>query len=791
MRRFVVWILRALGALVIIAALGAGGGYIWMRASLPQTEGALELVALKAPVEVLRDADGIVTIRAQSEHDAAVALGYVHAQDRLWQMDLMRRLGAGRLSEIMGPATLGVDRFMLTFGYYRVAKANAAHLSAPVRALFEAYAAGVNAFISEPGGPLPLEFQFLWYRPEPWRLADSLVWGRLMARQLSGNWPTELLRKRLARRLTPDQIDFLWPDTPASALVTTGQLSPPLKGMQPEALAHGPPWEPAPEGASNSWILAGSQTQGGRPILANDPHLALTAPGLWYLARIETPELTVTGATTPGMPFVVFGHNGHIAWGFTNTSGDTQDLFIERVTKDDPARYQTPEGSSRFETREEVIAVKGGEPERLTVRATGHGPVISDVMPLAADAVGPDEVLALAWPALMPDDRTSEALYGINRARDWDGFRAALRNFHSPQQNIVYADTGGTIGFIAPGRVPIRKRGDGRVPVPGWSGEFDWTGFIPFDELPMTVNPPSGRIVAANNKIVPDDYPYLITADWADHYRAERINEMLDSSHPGTLEGSRAMQQDIMSLGVRELLPLLLEAKPETDRGRLALAVLGEWDGRMDRNSAAPLIFFSWIRELNRVLLADELGEAFADFQYPKMDLLAGILSKDRTWCDDIRTGAREDCPAQLIDALEAALNLLALRFRYPVDRLRWGEAHVARFSHPVLSRVPLFDAIFGFAVETDGGNHTLNKAGVRVTGSRDTLFEDIHGPGYRAVYDLANLDNSHFMIATGQSGNPFSPHYGSLAERWRDGIYVKLDGAGRAPHTRLRLVPK
>ncbi|MCH8809499.1 MAG: penicillin acylase family protein, partial [Proteobacteria bacterium] len=656
MKRFLVWTLRGCGAIALLFALGAGGGYLWLRASLPKTEGTIEIAGLEATVEVLRDADGLVTIRAGGERDAALALGYVHAQDRLWQMDLMRRIGAGRLSEILGSATLGADRLMRTLGYYRVAKANAAHLSAPVRALFEAYAAGVNAFISEPGGPLPPEFQFLRYEAEPWRVADSLVWGRLMARQLSGNWPTELLRKRLARRLTPDQIGFLWPDTPAGALVTTGKLSAPLEGTRSEALTLGPPWEPAPKGASNSWVLAGSQTQGGRPILANDPHLALTAPGLWYLARIETPELTVTGATTPGMPFVVFGHNGRIAWGFTNTDSDTQDLFIERVAKDDPARYQTPEGSSRFETREEVIAVKGTEAERLTVRATGHGPVISDVLPLAADAVGPNEVLALAWPALRPDDRTAEALYGINRARDWDGFRAALRNFHSPQQNIVYADTGGTIAFIAPGRVPIRKRGDGRAPVPGWSGEFDWTGFIPFDELPMTVNPAPGRIVAANNKIVPDDYPYLITADWADHYRAERINEMLDSSHPGTLEGSRAMQQDIVSLGVRELLPLLLEARPDTDEGRLALTVLGEWDGRMDREQAAPLVFFSWIRELNRVLLSDELGEAFANFQYPKMDLLARILTDDQIWCDDIGTEAREDCAAQLATALEAAL---------------------------------------------------------------------------------------------------------------------------------------
>ena len=802
MKRPLVWTLRALAGLAVLTVLGPGGAYLWLRGSLPKTEGTIEIAGLEASVEVLRDADGLVTIRAGNERDAARALGYVHAQDRLWQMDLMRRIGAGRLSEILGSATLQHDRFMRRLGLYRVAEANVAHLSAPVRALFEAYAAGVNAFLADPGGPLPPEFQFLWYAPEPWRPADSLVWGRLMALQLAGNRRDELRRARLARRLRPEQIEFLWPDYPAGATVTIPDLaalldgvgldSVGLDGVALERLGAKHPWDLASNGASNSWVLAGSRTESGRPILANDPHLGLSAPGQWYLARIETPELTVTGATAPGMPFVVFGHNGHIAWGFTNTQGDAQDFFIEKVANDDPARYQTPEGPRPFETREEAIAVSGAEAERITLRATRHGPVVSKTAVRAEGAAAVETVLALAWPALRADDRTAEALHGINRARDWDGFLAALRNFHSPQQNIVYADTAGTIGFIAPARVPIRKRGDGRAPVPGWSGAFDWTGFIPFDELPMTVNPRSGRFVAANNKIVPDDYPHLITADWADHYRARRINEMLDGpGDPGrTPQGARAMQQDIVSLGVRELLPLLLEAKLDTDEGRLALTVLGEWDGRMDREQAAPLVFFSWIRELNRVLLSDELGEAFADFQYPKMDLLARILTDGQIWCDDIGTEAREDCAAQLAAALEAALDGLALRFGRPLDRLRWGEAHIARFAHPVFSRVPLFDALFGYAVETDGGNYTLNKAGVRVTGPRDSLFEDIHGPGYRAVYDLAKLDDSRFMIATGQSGNPLSPLYGNLAKRWRDGIYLKLDGTETESMDRLRLIP-
>ena len=338
--------------------------------------------------------------------------------------------------------------------------------------------------------------------------------------------------------------------------------------------------------------------------------------------------------------------------------------------------------------------------------------------------------------------------------------------------------------------MPIRKRGAGRAPVPGWTGELDWTGVVPFEALPMTVNPATGRIVAANNKIVADDYPYLIAADWPDHYRAERIHQLLDGGGPSTAAGARAMQQDIVSLGARDLLPLLLEAEPQSDRGREALALLRAWDRRMDRRQAAPLVFYAWIRELNRARCADELGEVFADFQYPKMDLLARTLTEGPAWCDDIRTAARETCADRTSQALEAALDYLEDRFEWPLDQLRWGEAHVARFPHPILSRVPLLDRLFGYGVETDGGNDTLNKAGARAYGPPETLFEDVHGPGYRAVYDLADLDRSRFMIATGQSGNPLSPFYGNLATRWRDGFYVILDGQGTAERDRLKLIP-
>ncbi|MHA1537220.1 MAG: penicillin acylase family protein, partial [Alphaproteobacteria bacterium] len=385
MKRALVWFLRALAGLTVLLALGLGGAVFWLRGSLPQTEGSIEIAGLAASVEVLRDGDGIVTIRAGGETDAARALGFVHAQDRLWQMDCMRRAGAGRLSELVGPATLPHDRLMRTLGLYRAAEASLEVLAPETRALLEAYAAGVNAYLEHPPRAWPLPFHLLappfGTRPEPWRPADSLVWSRIMALRLAGNWSDEIRRARLSKRLSPAQIDFLWPDYPSQAPVTIPNLAALLEGLPLDRLARASAWMPATSQASNSWVVAGSQTGSGAPILANDPHLSLNAPGQWYLARIETPELTLTGATAPGLPFMVFGHNGRIAWGFTNTHGDVQDFFIERFVPGENSYYQTPEGPRAFETREETIHVAGAESERLTVRTTRHGPVISDVAP--------------------------------------------------------------------------------------------------------------------------------------------------------------------------------------------------------------------------------------------------------------------------------------------------------------------------------------------------------------------------------------------------------------------------
>ena len=782
-------LLIAVAALLVLTVALAAGGFLWMRGSLPQTAGEIRLAGLAAPVEVRRNSDGLVHIRAGNELDLYRALGFVHAQDRLWQMDFTRRVGSGRLSEVMGRATLSHDRFFRTLGFRQVAEANLARLSAETLAALEAYAAGVNGFLQTRSGPLPLEFQILRYEPEPWTPVDSLLWGRIMALRLSENWRDELSRARLAGRFAPEQIAELWPSYPADAPVTLERLSGLIDRSVTEQLANIlPPWL-RPTGASNAWVLDGRRSSTGSPILANDPHLPLEAPGVWYLARLEAPGISLAGATAPGTPFMLLGHNQHVAWGLTTTHSDTQDFFIERIAPENPDHYLTPEGTEAFQVRDEFIRLPGGESEALVVRATRHGPVMSDV--IADNSGETDAVLALAWPALRPDDRTADAFYAMNHAQNWAEFREALRQFHSPQQNVLYADTAGNIGFMAPARVPVRRTGNGQHPVPGWSGEFDWIGFVPFEELPSKDNPREGIIVNANNKIVPDDFAHLIAVDWPPPYRAERIGSVLiGTSGNHGISDSVILQQDIVANSAESILPRLLAVPLASDRARRAAALLRGWDRRMHRNAPEPLILKAWIWALGERILADDLGAGYLDYLDGGSHRIGRLLATDSPWCDDASTTSIESCDSQIVQALELALDSLSERFGENMLAWRWGEAHTAHFTHPVLSRIPVIGRLFTYSVEADGGHDTINRASARLGGSPETRFEDVHGAGFRAVYDLSDLERSRFMIATGQSGNPLSRLYGNLARRWRDGTTVSLAPDSWTLAEQLSLLP-
>lgn len=770
---------RLLIALVLVFIVGVVGFLGWMAAERPATSGRLAVAGLDKPVEIVRDGQAVPHIFAASEHDGYFALGFVHAQDRLFQMELMRRLGAGRLAELFGTVlgdwAVTSDRMMRTLGLHRRAEASLAALSPEARAAMEAYAAGVNAWMATRKEALPPEFQLLFHKPEPWRPADSMVWAKLMALQLSSNAWEELENAEYARRFSPAELRDLFPERGLAGPVT---LAADLGGFDVAAILDALP-RLGPSLASNEWVLAGSRTTTGKPILANDPHLGLEAPILWYLARIVTPEYSITGATSPGVPLHPLGHNGNVAWGFTTTGSDTQDLFVETLDPADPGRYLTPDGPRPFTTRQETIRVRGGEDIVLTVRETRHGPVVSD-LPLArrggGQAVPPGKVMALAFTGLAEDDTSADALYRLNHARSAAEVRAALTLYVAPQQNIAYADTAGTVGFVSPGRVPVRAAGDGTVPVPGDSSAYDWTGTIPFADLPQRENPPSGQIVNANNAVVGPEYPYLLALHWTDPARAQRIETMLGRARH-SVEQTATLQTDTLSLPAREVLPHLLAVRTDGPEMAAALELLRNWDGSMRRDRPEPLIYAHWMRELVRALFADELGPLFERYWSLRPRAVAHVLSTAPRWCDDVTTPAvTETCADILTRTLRTVLDRLAAAHGADMAAWRWGDEHKAALNHRLLGMVPLLGRLTDLSVPTDGDAYSVGTGASRIADPRKP-FAHVHGAGLRAVYDLDALDRSRFVIATGQSGNPLSAHWGDFTPLWAAGRSVTLAG--------------
>lgn len=771
------WVWRGLAGLLLVLFVVAAGGYLWLRTSLPRLSGDITVAGASAEIEIIRDRHAIPHIRARNAEDAYFGLGFVHAQDRLFQMDFMRRLGAGNLSEVVGPPTLKLDRMMRVLGLYRLAEDSVTRLSPPARRMLEAYSAGINSFLTGRSGALPPEFLVLGYRPKPWRPADSLVWARIMAMRLTGNWHTEALRARLSSRLTAQQIHELWPPDSNNVAPTVTAWAPELKKHRQlfAELLEIWPRELLPISASNSWSVDGEHSATGKPLLANDPHLGFRAPGLWYLARIESPGLTLTGATVPGVPFHILGHNGKIAWAITSTGSDTQDLFIEEISPDNPDAYMTPDGAQLFETRQEIISVAGAPDVTITIRNTRHGPVLSDARPDLKPLGGSGHVIALAAATLADGDATGESLYHLNRAGNWAEFRAALRLFHSPQQNITYADLAGNIGFTAPGRVPIRKAGDGSVPAPGWTGSHDWKGFIPFDALPSVYNPASGRIANANNPIAPKNYPYFFGNKNATSYRAERIHQMLDGlTKPPSMDDFAAMQADSNSLMARDLVPVMTRFSPRDDRTRRVLKRLRAWDLMMARNRPEPLIFTAWLRTLNRLIYADELGASLPAFWGLRPLFIRNVLTRNGKWCDDRASDKVETCDEMLQASLDATLDELEAAHGDDPSSWRWGDDHYANFSHALFGRIAVLRRFADIRIAANGGGYTVNRADHHVT-NKAAPFAGIHGAGYRAIYDLADLDRSRFIQATGQSGNFLSPHYRDITEKWRDGGHITI----------------
>ena len=557
------------------------------------------------------------------------------------------------------------------------------------------------------------------------------------------------------------------------------------------------PGEPADGVGSNNWVVNGARSSTGKPLLANDPHLGLTAPPAWYFAHLSVAGRNVIGATLPGVPAIVLGRNDRIAWGFTNTGPDVQDLYIEKL--DAAGNYLAPDGPRAFALIEETVKVKGAAEEKLRIRVSRHGPVISDVSRAASDPTPRGYVLAFAWTALAEDDTTLQAAHRIARAGDWESFLAAARDYQVPQQNMVYADVDGNIGYIAPGRIPVRKPGNdlkGLAPAPGWDARYDWAGWIPFEELPRQYNPANGRIWSANEKITPPGYAHFITSEWEPPYRANRIAELLDALPAHSVASFARIQADVLSLAMRESLPAMLATAPRSDAARNALSLLGKWDGSMTRERAEPVIAWAWWREFTRALYADELGSAFPGNWKARAPFVANVLAgrgDHARWCDDVRTPARETCAELLAASLESALAELARRYGADLQKWRWGEVHYARLEHRPFGRQPLLARWFDIRVPTPGDTYTVN-VGRNDFVDDERPFASRHAASLRAVYDLADLERSLYIHSGGQSGNRLSPHYGAFTEAWAKNEYIPMTTARAVldaePHRLLRLTP-
>ncbi len=774
------WLRRIVAALAILVVAIVAAGWLWLRASLPVLDGEITVAGANGPIEILRDAHGVPHVYAESEADAYFGLGFVHAQDRLWQMELARRAAAGRLAELFGPRAIPHDQYFRTLDFAGVAERNLKHVLESAQSLIGAYSAGVNAALGVWDGPWPIEIALFGAEPEPWLPHHSILAIKMMAVQLSGNASEEAFRWALSDRLTPEQLATLWPDNADGAPRPEGHAAAPNVELAERTLAALPVPAPSHVG-SNNWVVAAHRSKTGAPILANDPHLGLTVPATWYLAHLSAPGLDVIGGTIPGIPAIVVGRNAQVAWGVTNTGPDVQDLFV--VTDDDVIEERTVQ-----------IAMRGAESVAHTVRRTRYGPIVSDAgLPYDRMAARSGQSIALSWTALADDDTSIAAGFGLARSASLDDAVEAARDFHGPQQNFAMADVAGAIGFVSAGRVPVRRDHDGWLPADASTGNGDWTGHIPFEALPQARDPASGAIMTANQRVTPEDYDYFITRDWDIGYRAQRIAYLLGASEKHDVDGFAAMQTDTLSAMAREFLPIMLKVEAPDDQTAVLHQMLAEWDGHMIAHRPEPLIFQAWYRALVRRVLQDELGANFPRYYGRRPATMRRVLGGETTWCDDQSTETEESCEQQIGAALSEANTWLVETYGDDPTAWRWGTAHKAVSRHAIFSSTPVVKRLFEIVREHGGGPYTVMQANTRIANEREP-FRESHGASLRTIFDLRDADSTRAIVHTGQSGHVLSPYYADLADKWVVGEYLTLPMTRGAVETqaahRLVLTP-
>ena len=794
------WLLRLAGALVLLVVLGVGLIYFLASQSLPDYDRTVSVQGVTAPVEIVRDNAAVPHIFGETDSDVFFGLGYAHAQDRLWQMTMLRRTAQGRLSEVFGTRTVGIDRLLRRLDLYRLAQQSVEAQDAPTRAALTAYAAGVNARLAEIneralGRGAPEMFLFD-VTVAPWQPGDSLAIIKLMALQLAGHLQDEVLRARTSLMLEDaDRLADILPDAPGSGIAALPEYAAMFPGL-PRYAEAGPnpdtPLWPVPArglaGASNAWAAAPNRSAAGGTLLANDPHLGFTAPSTWYLARLELAKGGVIGATVPGMPVVLSGRSAHLGWGLTSSYLDDQDLYIERLNPDNPEEYLTPDGYKRFDSRPSIIEIKDAPPITLTLRWTENGPVLPGSR-YALETITPQgHVVSLAWTALSPRDTSMSAALAVMGASTVREAIAASEGYIAPSQNLMLADQE-TIALKTIGAVPRRDprhQSRGRLPSQGWRAENRWQGRMPYASNPEFVSPRGGILGNTNNKIVERPFPNHISYEWGDTQRINRWQRLMQSREVHTRDSFIEAQLDPVSFTARSLLPLIgadlwftgqaaPEGTPERQR-QIALALLADWNGEMNEHMPEPLIYAAWLRALQERLIRDELGPLAEEFKHVEPLFIERVyrdIDGAAAWCDIRQSAPRETCTDMARLALDDALIWINERYGGSLESLRWGDAHQATHDHPVLGEVPVLRYFVNIRQSTSGGDNTLQRG--RTSGEGPDPFQNVHGAGFRGVYDFADPNSSVFIISTGESGHFLSRHYDDMAQLWRRGEYVPM----------------
>ncbi len=826
-----IWLLRMFLALVALAFLALACAYWFASRSLPDYSATHEVHGLTDSVEMVRSTSNVPHIFGQSDEDVYFGLGFAHAQDRLWQMTMLRRTAQGRLSELFGERTVGFDKLLRRLDLYTLAAGAVEYQDARTTRALDAYAAGVNDWLrlvnrEALGRGAPENF-FFPSQIEEWRPADSLAIVKLMGLQLSPHLHQEILRARTSLLVPNERLADILHDSPGAgtaALPEYAEIFPDLPVQTATSAATGDPLSPIRRrslaGASNAWAAAPSRSTSGGTLLANDPHLGFSAPTIWYLARLQLEAGDVIGATIPGMPIVLAGRSQTFGWGLTSSYLDDQDVYIEKLNPNNPQEVLTPRGYRPMAERTSVIKVRDSDPVEITLQWTENGPVMhSDLWGEGKDATPESHfdldtitptghVASLAWTVLWPADTSMTSGVAIMNAKSVEEGLAAAEDYIAPSQNLILADTRSiamkTIGAMP--RRSARHQTHGRIPTPGWEAENRWLGRMGYSANPEFVAPPGGIVGNTNNKALERPFPLHVSHYYGDTQRVRRWQFLMQNREVHTRESFIEAQLDEVSPTAQTLLPLIAkelwfsgeaapEGTPERQR-QVALELLAEWNGEMNEHLPEPLIYAAWMRALQERLIRDELGPLAREYDNLEPVFVERVFRDvfgASVWCDVIQSERVETCSEIADLALGDALVWISENHGSALESLRWGDAHQATHDSQVLGQVPILGWIVNIRQSTGGGDNTLRRG--RTSGQEPAPFLNVHGAGYRGVYDFADPDSSVFIISTGQSGHPLSRHYDDLGQLWRRGEYIPMsldpDLARAAAVGVTTLVPK